>query len=239
MVVIHGLGSAATAFLPVLVRLRRHARRIVAFDVPGHGFSDPPRARLTPAVLDTALATAFESIVPERAILIGNSLGGALALSRAVSHPEKVEALVLLSPAGSPASDEEWERIRVLFRMETRKEARAFLERIYHRPPAFLTWLLSYEMPASVRRAAVRDLIETASNADCPTPEALAALPMPILFSWGRSERLFSDAQLAWFQANLPKHALIELPEGYGHCPHFDGPSKLADRILAFARAPR
>src|SRR4051812_1456465 len=48
MVLLHGLSSAATPFAPILSRLRKRARRVVALDYPGHGFSEPPAATLTP-----------------------------------------------------------------------------------------------------------------------------------------------------------------------------------------------
>lgn len=236
IVVFHGLGSASTAFLPVLARLRRHAKRVVAIDGPGHGFSDEPAAKLTPEAYLAAIEHALDALVPERAVLVGNSLGGAIALGRAIHRPDTVAALVLLSPAGSHTTDEDWARIRRLFTIDTRSDARAFLERIYHRPPRLLTYLLAFELPRSVGRAPVRDLLASASNADCPSPEAVKALAMPILLSWGRSERLFSEQQLAWFRDHLPAHAVLEQPEGFGHCPHFDRPGQVAERIVAFAR---
>jgi pimeloyl-ACP methyl ester carboxylesterase len=235
-VVLHGLGSAATPFGPVLARLQRHVRRIVAPDFPGHGFSrfghDAP---LTPARLFDCMSTALNASLREPAIVIGNSLGGAVALRYAVAHPERVRALVLVSPAGALSSDEEWHALRRTFRVTTRAEARVFAERIYHRPPWFLP-LFTHELGENLARRAVRDLIETASNDDAPTPEALGALTMPILLVWGRSERLLPDTHLHYFRQHLPKHAVIERPDGFGHCPHFDAPSSLVRLIVSFAK---
>jgi len=235
-VIIHGLSSAATAFTPVLVRLLPHARRVVALDLPGHGFSDTPRGKLTPPVLFEAVESALDRLVPEPSILVGNSLGGAVALARATARPDRVRGLVLISPAGSRASDAEWERIRGVFEIHSRADARAFFSRLYHKPPRVLSRLLSYELPRALKRPPIRDLLETATNEHAPTPEALARLEMPILFLWGRSERLFSEEQLRWFRTHLPRHAEIEEPAGFGHCPHFDAPAALAARIVAFAR---
>src|SRR5579872_2020003 len=47
IVLLHGLGSTATSFGPVLHRIRSHARRVLAPELPGHGFSDAPSGRLT------------------------------------------------------------------------------------------------------------------------------------------------------------------------------------------------
>ena len=48
IVLLHGLGSTATSFGPLLSRMRPQARRLVAPDLPGHGFSETPSGRLTP-----------------------------------------------------------------------------------------------------------------------------------------------------------------------------------------------
>jgi hypothetical protein len=38
------------------------------------------------------------------------------------------------------------------------------------------------------------------------------------------------------FRCHLPRHAVIEEPAGFGHCPHFDDPARLAARLVAFAK---
>lgn len=233
---LHGLGSASTAFGPLLGRLRPHVQRVVSLDYPGHGFSDEYTGTLTPdALFDTVLA-AVDELAPEPSVVVGNSLGGAVALAYALARPSRVRALVLLSPAGARATDEEWAAVRSAFDITSRRDAQAFFDRLYHRSPWFLS-LLAHEFPASVRRRAVRDLLETATNDHAPTPEDLASLTMPILFVWGRSERLLPDGFFDYFARHLPKHAVIERPDGIGHCPHFDAPRAMAERIAEFARS--
>jgi pimeloyl-ACP methyl ester carboxylesterase len=61
---------------------------------------------------------------------------------------------------------------------------------------------------------------------------------MPILFWWGRSERLLPGSHLAWWKEHLPAHAVFERPEGVGHCPQLDAPARLADRIASFVATP-
>lgn len=235
-VVLHGLGSNAVAFLPFMLLLKKHVKRVVALDYPGHGFSDSARGTLTPDTLFDSVTTVLEDVVPEPAIVIGNSLGGGVALYRAVARPEKTLALVLLSPAGARTDDEEWDALRRAFKIRNRREARAFVDRIYVKVP-WLVRLIAHEMPGSLRRREVLDLLESAGNAHTVEPEQLRALPMPVLFFWGASERIFSAVQLDYFREHLPEHAVVERPEGFGHCPHFDRPRDLVTRIVAFARA--
>jgi len=235
-VLLHGLGSAATPFGQVFAHLHRHVRRLVAPDYPGHGFSLHGTAeRLTPRLLFESVAMALDSTVTEPAIVIGNSLGGALALRYALDRPNRVRALVLVSPAGARSTEEEWTALKAAFDIRSRAHARAFLRRLYHRPPWF-TELLAHELPETISRRAVRELLESASNDDAPEPDALSSLQMPILLVWGRSERLLPETHFEYFSRHLPRHAVIERPEGFGHCPHFDAPRVLARRIVTFAR---
>lgn len=235
-VLLHGIGSAATSFGPVLQELRRDVRRVLAPDYPGHGFSDGGTGQLTPDALFESVAGVLDALVDEPAILIGNSLGGAVALNYALARPSRVRALVLVSPAGARVSDEEWREIKSTFDLASRADACAFLRRLYHRPPWFLP-LLAHELPAALGRRAVRDLLETVSNDHAPSPEALGSLSMPVLLVWGTSERLLPETHLEYFTRHLPSHAVIERPEGFGHCPHVDAPAALARRIVAFARS--
>lgn len=234
IVLLHGLGSASTPFGPVLARLRPHTRRVVAPDLLGHGFSDE-HAKLTPEVLFDSISNALEQLVDEPAILVGNSLGGAVALHYAMSHTARVRALVLVSPAGAHSSAEEWDELRRTFSLGSRKEARAFIDRLYHRPP-WITHLIAHELPSVMARRSVKDLVHGASNDHFVKPDELRALQMPILFLWGESERLLPDSHFDYFARHLPKHAVIERPRGFGHCPHFDDPGELVRRITAFAR---
>ena len=234
-VLLHGIGSAATPFGTVLGHLQRDVRRVIAPDYPGHGFSSHHAPPLTPQALFESVEGALHSLVDEPCILVGNSLGGAVAMMYAIDHPERVRALVLVSLAGAHSSSEEWRELRRTFELDSRADATAFVERLYHSPPWFLP-LLVHEFPALLGRRAVRDLLDAATNDHLPTPDALGALRMPILLLWGQSERLLPDSHLAYFRRHLPAHAVIERPQGFGHCPHFDAPRELAARIVAFAR---
>jgi pimeloyl-ACP methyl ester carboxylesterase len=235
-VLLHGIGSAATPFGAVLGQLQGPMRRVVAPDYLGHGFSDGRSSPLTPQALFESVSETIESLVDEPAILVGNSLGGAVALKYAIARPERVRALVLVSPAGAPASDEEWLRIKAAFDLSSRANVLAFLARIYHRPPWFLP-LLAHELPAALGRRPVRSLLDAAYEECVSSPQALQSLKMPILLLWGRGERLLPDSHLEFFSRHLPEHTLIERPEGFGHAPHFDAPDLLAQRILNFARS--
>src|SRR5215472_9566389 len=128
IVVLHGIGSASTAFGRLMLRLQRHARRVVALDLPGHGWSGDPQGTLTPQALFDAVDEALDSFVPEPLCLYGSSLGGALALRYAARCPARVRALLLASPAGAPSTPNEWRSLLGSFDMRTPEDARRFVD---------------------------------------------------------------------------------------------------------------
>jgi pimeloyl-ACP methyl ester carboxylesterase len=236
LTVLHGIGSGATAFGATLARIRPHVRRLVALDLPGHGFSAAPSTTLTPESLFHGLHAALDQLVGEPTFLLGNSLGGALALRYAVEHPDRVLGLVLASPAGARITDDEWRTLLAAFRIDSAAQARDLLARLYHRAPWYMP-AVAVGFRDVMKRRAIRDLLDTATLDDLPTPERLRALPMPVLLLWGQSERILPPSSLAYFRRHLPPHALVEEPAGFGHCPHFDDPVRLANRVVEFARA--
>jgi pimeloyl-ACP methyl ester carboxylesterase len=236
VVVLHGIGSAATPFGPVLTRLLGEVQRVTAPDLPGHGFSAVPTQRMTPELLGDAVTEALDALIDEPAIVCGNSLGGALALRYALDRPAKVRALVLVSPAGARITEADFDALRRAFEHTSNADTVAFLGRLYHRRPWFAP-LVAGEVRALLRRPVVRELLESATPDHGPSPEELASLTLPVLLLWGRSERLLPPSALAYFRAHLPPHAVIEEPDAYGHCPHFDDPVGVAARVLTFARS--
>lgn len=232
VVLLHGLGASATPFGPMMTRLQPHVRRLVAPDYPGHGFSGRAAGVVTPEALFDSMTAALDALVVEPAVLVGNSLGGAVAMHYAMSRPDRVRALVLLSPAGASFTRDEWAAFVCSIDMRSRADALAFLSLVYHRVPRGAR-LVAHEIPAAtMKRRAVRELIRGVSIDGVFASEALGGLTIPILFVWGKSERFLPPSHLAWFRENLPPHALVEEPEGIGHVP----PARMAERILRFAR---
>jgi pimeloyl-ACP methyl ester carboxylesterase len=237
LVLLHGIGASATPFAPLIGRLLPHVGRIVAPDYPGHGFSADPPGEITPALLFEAMTEVLDGLLEQPALLVGNSLGGALALHYAIERPSKVAGLVLLSPAGAPSTDLEWRELVGSFDVRSRADAMKFFDRLYHRTP-LLARLVAHELgTAAIGRPAVRRLLATATNADFHPPESLAGLRMPLLLVWGMEERLLPTSHFEYYRRHLPPHAVLERPDRLGHIPQGDSPTRVANRILRFAHS--
>jgi pimeloyl-ACP methyl ester carboxylesterase len=100
VILLHGLGATNASLLPCIADLAVD-HRVIAPDLPGFGESAAPAAPYTPAWFAAWLEALQHEIGIRRAVLIGNSLGGRIALEAGLAHPKSVQALCLLTP--SPA----------------------------------------------------------------------------------------------------------------------------------------
>jgi pimeloyl-ACP methyl ester carboxylesterase len=98
MVLVHGLGGACENWLAVGGRLAEHAR-VLALDLPGFGRTPPAGRAITVPASQRSLHRFLETAVGEPAILVGNSMGGLIAMLQAAREPASVAGLVLVAPA--------------------------------------------------------------------------------------------------------------------------------------------
>src|SRR5262249_1412974 len=100
IVLLHGLGSRREDWLPV-ARILARTHRVTLVDLPGHGEADMPAPfSLHPATTPPDPSPAGLPDGP--IVLVGHSLGGLIAASEAIEHPERVRALVLVETALRP-----------------------------------------------------------------------------------------------------------------------------------------
>jgi pimeloyl-ACP methyl ester carboxylesterase len=231
VVAVHGIGSGALPFLPVLHRLRPEVRFVAAIESPGHGFSDPPRDALTPASWQAAVHGALDA-QPAPFVLVGNSLGGALAMRYALQRPERLAGLVLCAPAGAPLDDAGLERLRQRFAVPTDADARQLVRDLFARPPWY-AGLVGAEIGRRLRQPYLQGFLAAVGTSDFLTVEEVAALRVPTLLLWGTGERLLPPELAAWYRTHLPDCVRFEQPDA-GHIPQVERPRWLADRLRAF-----
>lgn len=99
LVLIHGLSGQHGNFTHSLLERLKTDYRVIILDRPGSGYSIRPRGA-SGALAEQArtIARLIEALELERPLIVGHSLGGAIALAVAVNHPEQVSGLALLAP---------------------------------------------------------------------------------------------------------------------------------------------
>jgi pimeloyl-ACP methyl ester carboxylesterase len=99
VVMIHGLAGQHGHFVYALHDVLIKDHRVVILDRPGCGYSTRPRfASATIAAQAKTVSRLIAALELKNPLIVGHSLGGAIALSLAVNHPEQVAGLALLAP---------------------------------------------------------------------------------------------------------------------------------------------
>jgi pimeloyl-ACP methyl ester carboxylesterase len=117
LVLVHGLGYDRRGWGP-LVELLAQRWRVVLVDSRGIGDSDVPRGPYTVSQMAADVAAVIAEVSPAPVHVLGTSLGGMVALELAISRPELIDRLVLLSttPGGPDSYRPRQETIDLLLR---------------------------------------------------------------------------------------------------------------------------
>ena len=235
IVLLHGLGSRATHWLPTARALARH-HRVTLVDLPGHGGASMPEPfSLHQAA--TALDLALVEDSAEPVVVVGHSLGGLVAAAAAVAHPERIRGLVLvetsLRPQVAPA-----DRAALLRELETNYASlvhAAYLD--FGRDSVQGERL--YAEVASLDPEIVKRWIRLAWTADLSP--SIARLDRPLLVvlaprSWPHDEPWEVTAKALGYD-RAPQVQARRL-DGCGHFVMLDRPEELAAIIARFAANP-
>ncbi|MBJ6759317.1 alpha/beta fold hydrolase [Myxococcaceae bacterium JPH2] len=240
ILLVHGLGGSANGFGRTFFGLARRFSRVFAPDLPGHGFSSEYRGGPVSVRNQFDVLRAYcEQVVREPALVVGNSLGGALSVTLAAECPQWVKALALVAPAGAELPEPVLGALLGAFSVRTTEDARALTKRLFHKAP-LPALLLASELrkfyTTNTVKALTQEALETRASLE---PEAVRGLAMPVLFLWGGSERLLPPEILAWYRTHLPVHAEVHVVEGFGHVPQMERPDELVSYLTRFADRAR
>ena len=226
LVVLHGISACATQFRPLLTPIRSSVRRVIAPDLAGHGFSAAPKSGLNETTMMLGLEQTLGAVIDEPFVMVGNSLGGLAAIRFALAHPDRVKGLILISPGGAPMAEDDFQAFLGNFRQTDRYKALAFLDKLTVAPMWYRQLIASGVAEVFCRPAMAKFLAEISSDNLLSAGE-LSTLTMPIRLIWGKQDHLMPRENLQFFRSFLPPHAVTVEPDGFGHCPYMDTPSKL------------
>ncbi len=234
LVLMHGLSAAGVHFRPILKALCERHRKVVLPDLPGHGFSELPPDGMSPEVLYQSMLQVLDTVVQEPSVFFGNSLGGVGSVRYAGVRPERVAGLILLSPGGALMDHHELRKFLEVFDMQSHRDALAFVDRLFDRPPHY-RHVLAWGAKRTFSSPAVRQLIAAITSEDLLKPQELADLTMPTLVLWGGADGVLPQYQLDYWRTHLPGHARFLVEEGFGHCAFLDRPARVVEHVLRFA----
>ncbi|QVM94877.1 MULTISPECIES: alpha/beta fold hydrolase [unclassified Pseudomonas] len=103
VVFIHGSGPGASGhsnFKQNYPAFAAAGYRVIVPDLPGYGASSKPQTVYSLDFFVSALSGLLDALDIQRCVLVGNSLGGAIAIKLALDQPGRVSRLVLMAPGG-------------------------------------------------------------------------------------------------------------------------------------------
>jgi pimeloyl-ACP methyl ester carboxylesterase len=113
VVLLHGLTATRRYVVMGSKALERSGRRVIAYDARAHGQSDPGDEYTYDRLSDDLLAVLDDRDI-DKAVLAGASMGAHTITKFALDHPDRVAALVIMTPAFDPEDDrslERWDRL--------------------------------------------------------------------------------------------------------------------------------
>lgn len=251
VVLLHGLGDSSLGWSYIEGPLVRAGYRVLVWDALGAGRSAKPRdGDYSLAAHQHRLEHVLDACDVDEPMLVGHSLGGALALRYAATHPERTRALCLIDPAayreGAVAGRWLWD-VPLL--------AEAVLGLLSYELLVDLALAQNFaaveRVPADLRRSflrearrdgAIRALIAQERQlipADADAWEAgHRRIRSPTLVLWGEQDALVPLAQGCRLVRDIRGAQLVLLP-GLAHSPHLERPDTVLSWLLPFLAARR
>ena len=250
LVCLHGITDTWRTWELVLPALERH-HEVLAPTLAGHA-GGPPLGEITDGALADAVELAMDEAGFETAHLVGNSLGGFVALQLAARG--RARTVVAFAPAGGWAQDDESYDLldfqaqmqlaakaaaphvdALLASPEGRRRATEYITTNFEHIPAEL---LAHQIRGVAACSGALPLIDYARGESWSLDAKQITCPVRVV--WGTDDKLlrWPSAAVRYRNEWLPQADWVELDD-VGHCPQLDVPLEAAQLILGFTRPRR
>ncbi len=252
IVLIHGL-SSYMGFWEYQIEELSKTHRVLALDLPGFGQSGHPDAPYTPPWYADVVADWMFAVGVERSTVIGHSMGGQIAMELALTHPERVERLVLSAPAGIESFNAGAGRFMKDFWTESRatesseEQVRAnFQTMVFNRMDDGVERLIQerVRLGRSKRFGGTSVAVSRciAGMIDHPIGTRARDIAVPTLIVFGTDDRMIPNpvftggrtAAVAARAHSLIPHSSLVTIAGAGHTVHHDAPRAFNAAVAEF-----
>jgi pimeloyl-ACP methyl ester carboxylesterase len=236
VVLLHGLGGNTTNWAFNIAPLA-HKYRVVVPDQIGFGQSDKPLINYRIATYVDFLDAFLKELKIERASLVGNSMGGWVAASFALAHPEKVERLVLVDAAGFAFAQGFDTSQLIKLNPSTREGMRELVSHLFYNKLIFMSdGFINASLAARINAGdghTIRSLTESIIRREDILDKRLSAIKQPTLIIWGREDGLLPLADGQRFQKEIAGAQLLVFDQ-CGHVPQVEKASEFNAAVLKF-----
>jgi pimeloyl-ACP methyl ester carboxylesterase len=227
LIFIHGAGGNYLHWPAEIRRMERE--HVFALDLPGHGDSGKEGERTIKGYVKH-LVSWMDALELGSAVLIGHSMGGAIALTTALEMPERVSGLILVGTGG---------RLRVSpMILELSDNA----EMLNQAVEVIITWAFSDKTPANLISLAQKRMAETHPDVlhgdfsacdEFDVMERLGELAMPVQIICGNEDQLTPVKYSRFLSESIPD-ARLDLVEDAGHMVMLEKPGEVLEIIQRF-----
>jgi pimeloyl-ACP methyl ester carboxylesterase len=247
---VHGLSGCWRNWLENLPHFGA-GRRAIALDLPGFGTSPMPDWEIEMPALGTLVNEFCDALGLTGTTLVGNSMGGFIAVEALGERPELYERLVLVSAAGilntwnpegrATVTAFGWKKFSPMIAdrgawIVSRPHARrALLSPFMRYPNRLRADLLWEQLDGGARCPGFGEALLALIRRDIR--EKLGAIELPTLIVWGLSDRVIPVAAAVSYHRRIP-HSRLEIFERTGHVPQLERPLRfnaVLDDFLAEA----
>jgi len=246
LLLIHGLGASVVTWRDNMSQLAERFR-VYSIDLPGHGDSDKPNIDYNADWMVEFLRRFIESLGIERLTLVGNSVGGALALMTALAHPNMVSRLILVSSASLGREITLWLRLPSLLAVGEAMtggpmSSTAFMIRktFYDEKiatPELIGELRRTNSMPGAREAVLKIIRESISllgvKRQYVRVKDLNRLEIPILIVWGAEDKII-PVKHAYRAARANDRVDLHVFANCGHWPHMERAAEFNGIALEF-----
>lgn len=239
LVMVHGFNDSKDSFAET-VRALGPGYRIVMPDMPGFGEASAPLDFTYDLyALADLLGKFFDAVGLPGAHTVGNSLGGAVLVQLALSRPELVRSLSLVSAAGLRMPTPSPLQLRLdagenPFVVDTHEGYEAFMDLVLERPPP---------IPAPIRRHMAEEMMGRAGlnakimddllEGDIDLTPELDALDVDTLLLWGDRDRIIDISAGRVYHERISRSRMV-IFHGIGHCPQYECPDRTGHYLARF-----
>lgn len=235
LVLVHGLGASAERWSNVIPKFAKHYHVIVP-DLIGFGYSDKPIVDYTPDFFSTFLGKFFDALGLKHPNVIGSSLGGQIAAEYASAHPNNIEKLILVSPAGAmkqstPALDA-YIMAALYPNEQSAKNAFEMMESSGNAVDDGIVNGFIERMQLPNAKLAFMSTVLGLKNSEVITPR-LHMINCPTLVIWGSKDPVIPIQHAERFVSYISNCQFYTM-DGCGHTPYVQEPDKFSSVVLDF-----
>jgi pimeloyl-ACP methyl ester carboxylesterase len=250
ILLIHGMAASSSSWKDVFPQLARQYR-VIAPDLPGHGRSATSLGDYSLGAHASSLRDLLGVVGIKRATVVGQSLGGGIAMQLTYQHPEITERLVLVSSGGlgrevglilrllSLPGSELVLPVAVPRFVRDRGNwiSQALARNGIRAPRAAEMWRAYASLAEPESRQAfirtLRSVVDVRGQTISAEDRLYLAAVLPTLIVWGRADPIIPVDHGIRAHEAMPGSRL-EIFDGCGHFPHAEDPDRFARVLLDF-----